>query len=186
MIYFTADTHFYHSNIIKYCNRPFKNIEEMNETLIRNWNSIVKPNDSVYVIGDFVWTYNKNAINNILYVINRLNGYIYLIKGSHDFFERNDLEMLGAETKKLKIYKDSIVIIKIKDKEIVLCHYSMRVWPKSHYGSWHLFGHTHGKLGGWGKSFDVGVDCWDYSPLSFDEVVETMNRRPENFDLIKN
>jgi calcineurin-like phosphoesterase family protein len=57
---------------------------------------------------------------------------------------------------------------------IVLCHYSMQVWERSNHGSWHLFGHTHGKLKGVGMSFDVGVDCTDFVPLSLDQVAEKM------------
>ena len=57
---------------------------------------------------------------------------------------------------------------------IVLCHYSMQIWDRSNHGSWHLFGHTHGKLKGIGMSFDVGVDCTDFVPLSLDKVAEKM------------
>jgi calcineurin-like phosphoesterase family protein len=57
---------------------------------------------------------------------------------------------------------------------IVLCHYSMQAWELSNHGSWHLFGHTHGRLKGIGMSFDVGVDCTDFVPLSLDQVVEKM------------
>ena len=82
--YFTSDTHFGHANIIKFCNRPFKNVEEMNQKLIENWNSVVGPNDLVFHLGDFafggqpLWRYIRE----------QLNGNIILIKGNHKYFVR--------------------------------------------------------------------------------------------------
>lgn len=166
MIWFTGDTHFNHTNIIRFCNRPFSDVIEMNETMIDNWNRIVKPNDDIYHVGDF-------GFGEVGYIIKRLNGKKYLVRGSHDksiFPYKNEFE-------------DIAQIMEVEN--VVLCHYAMRVWPKSHYGSWHLFGHSHGKLEGQGKSFDVGVDCWDFYPISLDKVKSEMKKRPDNFNLIK-
>ena len=80
MIYFISDTHFYHSNIIKYCDRPFKDTNEMNETIINNWNSIVKNNDTIYHLGDFCLSTNDE----IKSIFNKLNGNKILIRGNHD------------------------------------------------------------------------------------------------------
>lgn len=155
MIYFTADTHFGHRNIIKYCERPFENVEQMNKALIDNWNARVTNDDTVYFLGDFCFGSPADYVP-------RLNGSIVFIKGNHD--HKIDAPYLfplravwGGE-KKL----------------IVLCHYAMRSWERSHYGSWHLFGHHHGRLPPYGLSFDVGVDCWNYYPVSLDEVIEKM------------
>jgi len=76
MIYFTSDTHFDHENIIKYCNRPFKDVNHMNESMIENWNNTVNDTDTVMHLGDFSFKSDK--------FINRLNGNITLIKGNHD------------------------------------------------------------------------------------------------------
>jgi calcineurin-like phosphoesterase family protein len=65
-----------------------------------------------------------------------------------------------------------------KPQVIALCHYSMQVWELSNYGSWHLFGHTHGKLKGIGMSFDVGVDCTEFAPLSLEQVAAKMAHLP--------
>jgi calcineurin-like phosphoesterase family protein len=62
----------------------------------------------------------------------------------------------------------------------------MRTWEKSHYNSWHLFGHSHGKLPSFGKSFDIGVDTNDFYPYSFDEVKKIMDKLPDNFNLVRN
>ncbi|MBQ4059987.1 MAG: metallophosphoesterase, partial [Lachnospiraceae bacterium] len=79
-VFFTSDTHFYHSNIINFCGRPFKNVEVMNETLIANWNSVVGPDDIVFHLGDFCLGGSAEWTN----ILNRLNGKIYLIVGNHD------------------------------------------------------------------------------------------------------
>jgi len=161
-IWFTADTHFGHANIIKYCHRPFANVEAMDEFLILNWNSAVSPYDTVYHLGDF-------AQGDMGKYLVRLNGHIIILKGSHDR-QWGNLE------------KDSILRISPLDDEygnprmIVMCHYSMRSWHLSHFASWHLFGHHHGKLPPYGLSFDVGVDCWNYAPISLEDVAEKMSK----------
>jgi calcineurin-like phosphoesterase family protein len=92
LIYVTSDTHFSHANIIKYCNRPFKNIDEMNYTLIQKWNEVVNEDDEVYHLGDFAFVQRKdNSISyketlkrHLTYLTNKLNGKIHLILGNHD------------------------------------------------------------------------------------------------------
>jgi len=185
MIYFTADTHFYHENIIKYCNRPFQDVEEMNETIISNWNAVVRQVDQVYVIGDFIFGHAEKQTERIIELLRRLKGNILLIKGSHDKLMRFDSSELNKDAARFKIFEDRIVTITLENQEIVLCHYAMRVWPKSHFDSWHLFGHSHGRIEGLGKSFDVGVDCWNFRPLSFPEVCGIMKTRSNNLNLVR-
>jgi calcineurin-like phosphoesterase family protein len=160
-LWFTADTHFGHANIIKYCARPFSNVAEMDAEIIRRWNAVVDPGDTVYHLGDFCARGSER-------VRFQLNGNIIYIQGSHDQNIRGIL------------VRDHIQIINPlvdengTDRKIVMCHYAMRSWPLSHYASWHLFGHHHGKLAPYGLSFDVGVDCWDYAPVSLEEVAAKM------------
>lgn len=151
MIFFTSDTHFGHTNIIKYCNRPFSTVAQMDRTCIDNWNARVGEDDTVYFLGDFCFRKAPEYQA-------ELNGNIVFIKGSHDSWMKAPY-LLPIEVR-----------VGNKDKTIVLCHYAMRSWEKSHYGSWHLFGHHHGKLPPYGLSFDVGVDCWDYYPVSLEEI----------------
>jgi calcineurin-like phosphoesterase family protein len=157
MIWFTADTHFNHTNIIKYCNRPFKNVNEMNNSIIDNWNSLVLPTDLVYILGDF-------GMGNCQYMFDNLYGMKTLIIGSHDKYS------LGLNWVK----KTHTLQIRGKHPDIHLSHYAHRTWPKSFHGSWHLYGHSHGKLPPYGYSFDVGVDCWGFKPISIDQVIEEM------------
>lgn len=167
-IHFTADPHFQHANIIKYCNRPFKDVEEQDETLITNWNSVVRPDGIIYIVGDF-------GFGSLERILRRLNGTKFLVLGSHD--------KSAQSCSKYFAKMSPLMEITVEDQPIVLCHYAMRVWGKSHYGSWHLYGHSHGKLEGQGKSFDVGVDSHNFFPWSFEEIKKEMNSRPDNFNL---
>ena len=96
-VFFTSDLHIGHENAIKFDNRPFNNVEEMTEELIRRWNSKVKPGDLVYVLGDMIWKMTNEQCKE---VIQRLNGQIILIKGNHDRFVKNaDVKKLFAAVK---------------------------------------------------------------------------------------
>jgi calcineurin-like phosphoesterase family protein len=175
-IWFTSDTHFGHKNIIKFSNRPFKDEHHMNEELIRLWNSVVHEDDDVYHMGDVSLT-NNGITNNILY---RLNGNIHLITGNHEKSITGNKENRDRFVW-IKPYHEMYI-----DKQfIVLCHYGMRVWNKSHHGAIHLYGHSHDSLdkeGVWGKSMDVGVDSayrilGEYRPFSLREVMNIMDKR---------
>ena len=157
-IWFTADLHLGHTNIIKYCNRPFSSVDEMDEELITRWNECINPTDIVYHLGDF-------CFGNPGKYFKRLNGRITFIFGSHDRETAFPIRI-----REISPLKDEYG----NDRKIVMCHYAMRSWPHSHYASWHLFGHHHGKLEPYGLSFDVGVDCWDYNPVSLEEVADKM------------
>jgi calcineurin-like phosphoesterase family protein len=162
-IWFTADTHFNHINIIRYCNRPFDNVIEMNKTLIENWNSRVSEKDLVYHLGDFGFKFQY-----LQGIIDSLNGKKILIPGSHD--HRLEKYVTGIT------FVSPLFILKGVSSvpDIILCHYAMRTWPRSHWGTWHLFGHSHGKLQGFGKSFDVGVDANQFMPISLYDVSKRM------------
>jgi calcineurin-like phosphoesterase family protein len=167
-LFFTADTHFFHANIIRYSKRPFQNVEEMNEEIIRRWNMVVGKNDTVYHLGDFAMTdgIKRNEIRDCL------NGKIFFIPGSHDKDPHgpNWTVLKPMETIKLPI-ADEITNQNIR---LTMCHYSMRSWPLSHYGSWAIYGHHHGALEPYGMSFDIGVDCWDFYPVSLDDISKKM------------
>jgi calcineurin-like phosphoesterase family protein len=170
--YFTSDSHFDHKNIIQYCNRPFKNIDEMNETMVEKWNSIVTNNDTVYHLGDFT----LGNIRQFTKWISQLNGNIKILPGSHDHQWLKDFipsDKVQIVARLISVEFPEIMIGKYP-QVIVMCHYSMRVWYRSYYGSWHLFGHSHGNLKGIGLSFDVGVDCTEFAPLPLKVVALKM------------
>lgn len=158
MYWFTSDQHFGHKNVVKYCNRPFKDIDENNEALIEAHNKLVSKDDIVYHLGDFAFRNHKRYLD-------RMNGQHHLILGNHD---GNGWKGAGFIT--VNQHKT----IKIGSQSVYLCHYGHRVWNKSHHGSLHFYGHSHGELPGWGKSCDVGVDANDYKPVSFHELSERL------------
>lgn len=162
MIWLSSDHHFENFGVIKNCNRPFSSVEEMNETLIKNWNSVINKQDIIYYLGDF--SFGKYANN--LKIFNRLNGkQKILIKGNH--CKNNVLKLPWTSI-------HDIFNLKHNGQLYVLCHYAMRTWNKSYHGSRHLYGHSHNKLPPFGLSFDIGVDAWNYFPVSIDQVEEKM------------
>jgi calcineurin-like phosphoesterase family protein len=169
MIWFTADTHFGHEKLIVNTHRPFANAFEMDNTLIANWNKVVKDNDMVYHLGDFCWTAKPLAWE---HYIAQLNGEIILIKGNHDL-KRRKIAYLFQEVEYIKQ-------VKWEKQKITLCHYAMRHWDRSHFGTYQLHGHAHGTLESIGKQLDVGVDCHNYYPISIERVFEIMETKPDN------
>ena len=166
--FFTADSHLNHTNIIRYCNRPFNNVHEMNETLISNWNSVVKKNDEVYHLGDF-------CFGDPYRFLQRLNGTIHFVLGNHD------KDLIKGYNKDIPFKR----VVSINGQCIVLSHFAMRVWDKSHFNTWHLYGHSHNAIPSLGKSFDVGVDAWNYYPISFEQVKKQMSVQPNNSNWIE-
>ena len=170
-IFFTSDSHFGHANIIKYCNRPFTNVDEMDEALITSFNKVVKPGDTVYHIGDFALVREPNDV--YIKYARRLNGQKFLIYGNHDRWRKNN-HFANYGFIKIVPYLE----IKIGEQKITLLHYAMKVWNGSHRGSWQLHGHSHGSLPRNYAAYqlDVGVDVWNYTPISYDFIADEMKK----------
>lgn len=174
--FFTSDLHLQHSNIIKYCNRPFADSEEMDETIIRNWNNVVEPHDTIWVLGDITMT---KKVERLRWLMSRFKGNKHLIKGNHDFhFTDSVWKQVGFQSispmREIKVREEDGTV-----QKIVLCHYAMRVWPDSHYGSWQLYGHSHGTLPDDPnlRSIDVGVDSHNFTPVSYEQVKAIMAKK---------
>ena len=174
-VFFTSDWHLDHQNIIKYCDRPFSSAKEMNEAIIQKHNALVKPNDLVYNLGD---VFMKSSDKYAEHLLSRFNGRIYIIIGSHD----NRRQLLNLKNAGVIEGFYDTKEIKIDGKYIWLSHYPHRSWARSFHGSFHLFGHCHGRMPPYGKSFDVGVDCWDFAPVSFEQVCEKMQNLNQSND----
>ncbi len=161
-VMFTADTHFGHDNIIRFCDRPFKDANHMDEELVKNWNERVRPDQIVFHLGDFSF---KNR-SNIPHLLDRLNGEVILLQGNHD------------KPKDLKYFKEvhDLAEVVIEDQRIIMCHYAMQVWNHSSRGSWCIHGHSHGTLTpNWSRKItDIGVDSWGYKPVSFSQLQTEM------------
>lgn len=173
MIWFTSDEHYGHRNIIDFCNRPFKDVDDMTEKLIENHNSAVKKGDLVYHLGDMFW--RSLTVEQAVAIRQRLVGQHYYIYGNH------------CELFRHKILRDQFVwcrdVFNLKIQglpNIWLSHYAHEDWNGSHRGSYHLFGHVHGaKPNPVGLKMDVGVDLHDYRPVSLDEIVHVLSAKAE-------
>lgn len=178
-VWFTSDTHFYHENILRYCSRPFKDISDMNETLIRRWNETVPPDGFVFHLGDFAFGGSKEWNE----VISRLNGRIYLILGNHDMKQIKQGVMGRFE------HVTKQMTIRVGGQTVVLNHNPFLAYGGAYRNVWQLFGHVHsGPLSEQGKDIgrlaylfprqcDVGVDNNDFRPVSFIEVREKIEKQ---------
>lgn len=176
-LWLTGDDHFSHMNkvggIIKFCNRPYPNIREHDEGLMDNWNERVKVRDTVIIDGDISYA----SVSKTKHILRRLNGNKIMVTGDHDKVVWQCRECF----KEITQYKT----ITVDKKFIVIFHWCIRAWQRSHYNSYHAYAHSHGKLPPIGKSWDIGVDNNNYCPLNIDEFLSIMNSRPDNSNLVK-
>lgn len=163
----TSDTHFGHKNIIKYSNRPYASVAEMDEAIINNWNSVVKPEDTIYHLGDFAFA-RPDRINEIL---KRLNGIKMFAPGNHD----DTLLESDACCSHFKMIRERYEL-KTPNGHFVLSHYAHLVWNKSHRGTMMLHGHSHGNLRYPYpmKMLDAGVDPQGYFPISLEQAYQKL------------
>lgn len=180
-IYFTSDLHWIHKNIIKYDNRPYATVEEMNESIIEVWNNTVRDSDIVFLLGD-ITLYEKS--NTVLGFLKRLNGQIYFIPGNHDtdkainFYKENKVfkEILPP----LQVIEYSLDNTDEEKFTFQLCHYPMLDWWKKQKGGFQIFGHTHGNL----KNHDIAQieiswPVW-YRPIEIDEVLKYLTKQQQS------
>lgn len=186
-LYFTSDLHFFHANVIKHDSRPFKDVDEMNQTLIDNWNQTIKQDDTVFYLGDLSWS----GLQKTKEITDQLNGKIHFILGNHDNYKViSKLNRFESISGLLDIYvKDEDVNDKKMGpwQHLVLCHYPIVGWNRQHYGSWHLFGHTHhwfykgeseiNKELYKRKCLDMGTNGWGYYPVSYNQVKKEMSTK---------
>ena len=185
-VFFTSDTHFYHSNIINFCGRPFKNVEVMNETLIANWNSVVGPDDIIFHLGDFCLGGSAEWTN----ILNRLNGKIYLIVGNHDIKNLRQGYYSRFEHIAMQMH------IEVGKQKIYLNHCPFLCYGGAYRDTWQLFGHVHTSKQNTGidaprlhmlfpTQYDVGVDNNNFTPVSFEEIKRIIERQVEQFEKIR-
>jgi calcineurin-like phosphoesterase family protein len=171
-IFFISDTHFGHATIIGLCKRPFADADAMDEVMIARWNETVGPDDTVYHLGDMTYRSSRRAGE----YLDRLNGEVHLVAGNHDTLAvKYESDRFASVTE--------INEIEVDGHHIVLCHYPMREWNGAWRGSWHLFGHTHGRFDQQpcGYSLDVGADSHDFRPWSMTEIAEVFATRTNPF-----
>ena len=191
-VFFTSDLHFCHENIIRFCKRPFKNKEEMEEKLVENWNNVVGEGDLVLNLGDYVFNNRKEWER----ITSRLNGRQILIMGNHDRKGFNS----GFEKLFEHVYPMGVFAV-IDDIKMYLTHCPMATFDgmyRGEYSTWNLYGHIHSgpntqngidvskmKNFGWFTQYDVGVDNNGFTPISFDQVKGKITDQMLSLNLIK-
>lgn len=182
-IFFISDMHFYHKPVINFCNRPFSDHDHMHEEMIRRWNAVVRPQDTVICVGDMFFCGSGKAAE----IMKRLNGFKTLVTGNHDG-NTETMENCGFD------FVCEKLILKIAGQEVLISHYPYKypAWynwirktilrkkmprymdrrPEDR-GGWLIHGHTHETYRLQGKMIHVGVDAWDYQPVSI-QVIESI------------
>lgn len=181
-IWFTSDLHFFHENVIRYCNRPYRTVHEMNEALISNWNKVVKPEDTVYCLGDMSLAWRPIELFST-----RLNGQKFLVPGNHDFCHTYHKKSRQPENHKkwVREYEKhgwtvlpEQYVLSIDDMSFNLCHHPYKEelpdkyekWRLDKQDKWLLCGHVHEKYLKQGRNINVGTDVWDYKPVNIEDI----------------
>lgn len=179
MIWFTSDLHFGHEAVIKMQNRPFKDSREMNNALIHNINGCVRPNDTLYILGDISHHITAEETNDL---IKRIHGRKHLLLGNHDVTgEPEQCQYDASLFESVDYYKK----INAYNLNIVMMHYPMLTWPKTMAGSVMLHGHIHSgpeynqaNIRDGIRRYDVGVDANNYCPVSIEQVKQWAQQTP--------
>lgn len=165
-----ADLHLGHTNVLRYDNRPYPNIEMHNLSLTRNCCKDGMPNRTLWILGDVAS--RREGLKTFMETIRPYWGKIILIRGNHDdavAWRHRDLFDEAHEARYLRVNKEV---------KVYMSHYAHRTWRNSHHGAYHVHGHSHGALPMWGRSMDVGAPCVNYTPISLAEVVEKLKDQP--------
>jgi calcineurin-like phosphoesterase family protein len=169
-IYYTGDLHFGHKNVLKFDNRPFETVEEMEKIIMDSWNSRVTDDDDIYILGDFAYR-NEKSVD---WYLKRLKGKKHLIIGNHDGEIRNSETALACFES-----VDKMLYINESGNKICLCHYPIAEWNGFHKGSWHIYGHIHNNKNDTylfmktrERALNAGCMINNYIPVTFNELVE--------------
>ena len=181
-IFFTSDFHLFHANVIKFDNRPFVDVHEMHKVIEERWNEVVGKDDIVIYLGDlsFAKKNDKSSVDGIMW---SLNGTIHFVMGNHDDYREI------SKDKRYESVQDYLEVriahmVDGKRIETLFCcmHYPIYSWNKSHRGSFHVHGHTHGNLHHGEeanyyvnrRAIDVGCMLHDYRPISYLEIIDKL------------
>lgn len=173
-IWASSDWHLGHANIIKYCDRPWKNVVDMNAGLIANHNKLVAPNDDVYLIGDLC----MGRVKETIHLLHHFNGRKHLVLGNHDYRLESNKEF-ARNFIWIRHYHELVVKSDDDNKQkFVMSHYPMSSWNGSFHGSVMLHGHVHGSENSSDRRiYDVGVDANDYQPVSLNDIAKWAESR---------
>ncbi|AWN52619.1 metallophosphoesterase family protein [Methylobacterium sp. 17Sr1-1] len=164
--YFTSDTHFGDPRVLRIDRRPFPDLATHDAALVENWNAVVEPDDTVWHLGDFALGPPRERVQALL---SGLNGQKHLIVGNND----------GPSTLAARGWLSTAhyAEIDVDGQHLVLCHYAFRTWNRMGRGVVNLHGHSHGKLKPATRQYDVGVDAWEFRPVTLETIRATRRGR---------
>lgn len=188
--WFTSDQHFCHNNVMRFCNRPWDDVKDMNKALTDNWNEVVGDDDIVFILGDFYWDKDTTQINKKIKELN--GGMIFFVPGNHD-----DVSAYKkVKDKRFQIVSDTAIVFISnidedkpgREHEFMISHFPLATWPHFRRGVMNLHGHIHSgprsksevDIPGFdltlkpGLTYDVGVDNNDYKPIEIREIINKM------------
>ena len=168
--WYTADPHFNHSAIIKFCDRPFKDVAQMDQALLHNLESCVTWDDDLYILGDFSFG-GESSRSYLQSCFDRIPDRKHLIVGNHDTKATFSLGWTSVQT---------LVEITDGDQKLVLCHYPMITFKDARRGALQLFGHVHKNWQGSHNTVNVGVDVWNFLPIQVAEIQRRARTLPVN------
>jgi calcineurin-like phosphoesterase family protein len=183
--YLTADTHFGHKNILKSSRRPFDTIEDHDIAIVTNIVDTMKPGDILWHLGDVA--FRKDGLDWFLHRMRQAGIHVRLIRGNHD-------DKIAWKARERFNAAHESLYYRFPDPKgdgtirAYLSHYAHRTWRNSVHGAYHFFGHSHGNLPDYGRSTDVGVDCWDFKPVALTTLIAKLesaphiNHHPDNLD----
>jgi calcineurin-like phosphoesterase family protein len=169
--WYTADPHFGHENIIRFCQRPFPSAAEMDAKILANYARCVRPADEFWIIGDFSHGRQMDKSGYLRSLFDRVPGKKHLVTGNHD---NRQVKSLGWDS------VHEIAEIKDGEQSLTLCHYPMITWNHARRGSLQLFGHVHQHWQGSRNSINVGVDVWNFEPVQISSIQERAKVLPVN------
>jgi calcineurin-like phosphoesterase family protein len=158
-VYFTSDTHFNDPRVLRIDKRPFPDLASHDEALIGYWNSVVSAQDMVWHLGDFAR--GDDAFKQA--ILEQLHGHKHLIIGNNDDAGTIEAPQWASVGHYTELHQQGM--------HLILCHYAFRTWNKMGNKSVNLHGHSHGKLSHQTRQYDVGVDAWDYHPISLERLL---------------
>ncbi|MBV8915765.1 MAG: metallophosphoesterase [Acetobacteraceae bacterium] len=158
-VFFTADTHFGHGGALGLYRRPFRSVAEMDAAMVHRWNAVVGAQDEVWHLGDFAL---RRSAQDMAVLLDRLHGQKHLLTGNNDGPTTTALPGWASVQPYAELELDGI--------GLVLCHYPFRTWRNMGRGWLNLHGHSHGRLAPMARQADVGVDAWDFQPVTLEQV----------------
>jgi calcineurin-like phosphoesterase family protein len=168
--FFTSDHHFGQGGARGLFKRRFESVAAMDAAMVARWNEVVRPDEEVWHLGDFAM---RQPVPRMAELLAALAGTKHLIAGNNDGPATTGL----AGWASVRTYAE----LEVDGTWLILCHYPLRTWNRMGRGALNLHGHSHGRLAPLRRQVDVGVDCWDFRPITLDQIRSRRRGGPRGF-----